>query len=115
VRKGFLLVDAVIGMFLLAVLLTGLHQLRGVQMRGARVARARLGAAETAASAALLAGLDAHADRKALLTRLRPASSAGPLELTTAPLANGLTRVTARAPWRAGPQSGVEEVSGFAP
>lgn len=114
-RRGFLLVDAVIGMLLLAVLLTGLHQLRSVQMRGARVARAKLAAAETAASAALMAGLDPHADRQALLARLRPAASVGPLELTTAPLAGGLTRVIARAPWRAGTHAGVEEVSGFAP
>ena len=110
-RRGFLLIDALIGMALLGLLLSGLHQLRTVQMRGAKSSRARLAATETAAAAALMAGLDPHGDR-----RLRPANaSVGPIELTTAPLSGGLNRVTARAPWRAGTLKGFEEVSAVAP
>lgn len=115
-RRGFLLIDALIGMALLGLLLSGLHQLRSVQMRGSKSARARLSATETAAAAALMTGLDLQGDRRALLERLRPANaSVGPIELTTAPLPGGLKRVIARAPWRAGTSHGFEEVSAVAP
>lgn len=123
-RRGFLLVDALIGMMLLGMLLGGLHQLRAIQVRGVKSTRARLSATETAGALALLAALTPAGERDAakqreLALRLRPADpavkSAGALEITTFPLDAAHARVTARAPWVAGKYSGVEEVSAVAP
>ena len=115
-RSGFLLVDALVGIALLGLLLTGLHQLRGVQARSLKNARARLAAAETASAAALVIGLTPGAagdisKRREALERFH---SWPGLSVTTAPLADGRTRVIARVPWRAGSLSGTEEASALA-
>ncbi len=99
-----MLVDALIGMALLGLLIAGLHQLRGVQLRSVRGARARLAATETAASAALIASL---APDRATRDRLLSATGA---TITTAP-----QRVTAAVRWTAGSHTGVEEVTAVAP
>ena len=120
--RGFMLVDAVIGMILLGFLLTGLHQLRTVQMRGARIARARLSATETAGALALLTSLTPGATtdpakQHALVERLRPAketAAAGAIEVAVFPHDGGRQRVTARVPWKAGKYEGIEEVSAIA-
>jgi len=115
-RGGFLLMDAMVGMLLLGVLLAGLHQLRSVQARGVKSARARLAATETAGALALLAGLAPPADaaaQRALIARLSPGDTAN-VTLTSAALPDGRGTVTARVPWRAGKVSGFEEVSALA-
>jgi type II secretory pathway component PulK len=101
-KRGFMLVDALVGLALLALLVSGLHELRSVQIRSVRSARARLAATETAAAAALLRA------------EVRPGVTLATEPLPALAGAPALVRVTARAEWRAGAAHGVEEVSSVA-